>query len=367
VAADDQQWLTGAIRKEIAKHHRGPRPYHNRQDCHVAVSEAPSLFGYFSGADVCSHAYVRKSTPEQLAAGLPADFEQYLPIDNYSAADKDGNNATFSVESQGGVIDAQNEPWDAGQLLRLAMIFEELTRIRPSIQMKLAVDSRVGDSSNGLSDHRLGIDPWRVPGGMSYSNSRGKICPGDAKHAQMPQILALAQQIRAGEHPTVTPADPAAPAPAPVGNGGGVKNWLQQGDTGPEVEDLQRLLNARGAGLAVDGSFGPATLAAVRSFQHDAGLVIDGLAGPATMAALHAAPAPAPAPAPVGVLRRGSSGPEVERLQAFLNRNYPAYSRLKEDGLFGPATEAVVKEFQRRCGIDVDGSVGPITRSRLGI
>jgi peptidoglycan hydrolase-like protein with peptidoglycan-binding domain len=31
------------------------------------------------------------------------------------------------------------------------------------------------------------------------------------------------------------------------------------------------------------------------------------------------------------------------------------------DGWFGPETEAAVKEFQRRNGLEVDGIVGPIT------
>ncbi len=36
-------------------------------------------------------------------------------------------------------------------------------------------------------------------------------------------------------------------------------------------------------------------------------------------------------------------------------------TRLKEDGSFGPKTEAAVQEFQRHCGLPVDGIVGPAT------
>lgn len=67
------------------------------------------------------------------------------------------------------------------------------------------------------------------------------------------------------------------------------------------------------------------------------------------------------------VLKVGSRGPEVERLQLFLNRVYPAYSKLSIDGIYGPATETVVKEFQRRSGLVVDGIVGPATRAKLGL
>ncbi|AXB41312.1 MULTISPECIES: peptidoglycan-binding domain-containing protein [Amycolatopsis] len=65
-------------------------------------------------------------------------------------------------------------------------------------------------------------------------------------------------------------------------------------------------------------------------------------------------------------LRQGSTGQAVKDLQAFLNRAYPAYSKLVVDGAFGPKTTAVVKEFQRRSGIASDGIVGPQTWTKLG-
>lgn len=76
----------------------------------------------------------------------------------------------------------------------------------------------------------------------------------------------------------------------------------------------------------------------------------------------------APPTTPTGnVLQVGSSGESVRKLQGYLNRMYPAYSTLAVDGQFGPATEAVVKEFQRRVGIAADGIVGPVTLGRLGL
>lgn len=64
---------------------------------------------------------------------------------------------------------------------------------------------------------------------------------------------------------------------------------LRRGSRGPEVAELQRILNAwypRTVNLAVDGVFGPATEAAVRMLQHRAGLVVDGIVGPRTRAVL---------------------------------------------------------------------------------
>jgi GH25 family lysozyme M1 (1,4-beta-N-acetylmuramidase) len=81
---------------------------------------------------------------------------------------------------------------------------------------------------------------------------------------------------------------------------------------------------------------------------------------------------PAPAPHPITgklppgtLLRQGSSGAGVVALQRALNTQYPAYSKLKVDGLYGPATVAVVKEFQQRSHLAVDGIAGPITLARL--
>ncbi len=64
------------------------------------------------------------------------------------------------------------------------------------------------------------------------------------------------------------------------------------------------------------------------------------------------------------VLRRGSSGEAVRRLQRSL-----VISKLLPntgiDGIFGPATEEAVRRFQPAMGIGVDGIVGPQTWARL--
>jgi Putative peptidoglycan-binding domain-containing protein len=55
---------------------------------------------------------------------------------------------------------------------------------------------------------------------------------------------------------------------------------------GDEVRTLQTQLNAHGAGLRVDGDFGPATRKAVMNFQKSKGLTIDGIVGKLTRKAL---------------------------------------------------------------------------------
>ncbi len=81
------------------------------------------------------------------------------------------------------------------------------------------------------------------------------------------------------------------------------------------------------------------------------------------------APLPQPIPAvepgppaaggpPRATLRRGSAGPLVEALQR-------ALGLLPVDGLFGPGTEAAVREWQRGKGLVPDGIVGPKTWSKI--
>ncbi|MFO7698723.1 MAG: peptidoglycan-binding protein [Anaerolineae bacterium] len=65
-----------------------------------------------------------------------------------------------------------------------------------------------------------------------------------------------------------------------------------------------------------------------------------------------------------GLLRQGSTGPEVEELQRLLNQA-GAEPPLEVDGIFGPATHAAVIDFQRSHGLDPDGIVGPLTGEQL--
>ncbi|WP_368780861.1 GH25 family lysozyme [Alicyclobacillus fastidiosus] len=74
---------------------------------------------------------------------------------------------------------------------------------------------------------------------------------------------------------------------------------LAVGSTGDAVRTLQTDLNkVLGTKLTVDGDFGPATEAAVRTFQQLNHLTVDGEAGPQTLAAIQKALNQSPTPAP---------------------------------------------------------------------
>jgi peptidoglycan hydrolase-like protein with peptidoglycan-binding domain len=126
----------------------------------------------------------------------------------------------------------------------------------------------------------------------------------------------------------------------------------------PVVRQIQTTLNLRyDAGLAVDGIFGPATKAAlIRGLQSELNtqfgrnLALTGTFDAATRAAT------------VNV-RPGASGNITYLLQAALFAN--GHANVVPDGIFGPRTEAAVRQFQRDQGLSADGVIGPLTQERL--
>ncbi len=144
---------------------------------------------------------------------------------------------------------------------------------------------------------------------------------------------------------------------------GSISAWPQvrQGDREHPVRTLQHLLRQRGHPVAVDGSFGPLTDAAVRAFQQQKGLAVDGVVGRHTWGAL------------IVTVRRGSTGDAVRGVQEefqFRNGSGDPSQGLAIDGSFGPLTEAAVRGFQQALHLDipavaVDGVVGPMTWQAL--
>lgn len=118
------------------------------------------------------------------------------------------------------------------------------------------------------------------------------------------------------------------------------------------VKEVQVWLNKTyGAGLEVDGEYGPMTQAAlIKLLQRGIGVDDDGVYGPATHSAINN-------------LYVGSYGKDVEALQGLLVCN--GYPEAYVDGGFGNDTKAAVIAYQRSKGLYPDGIAGQDTFGSL--
>lgn len=224
---------------------------------------------------------------------------------------------------------------------------------------------------------------------------------------------ALAQQ----------PSAPATPANPTISGGRIVRPTLRLGSQGDSVRELQSMLILLGYYTGpVSGLYQEDTQLAVQRFQQAASITADGIVGPATWSKLLPAPVaevtppgqtvaanpspsnpappptnpvpanpapanpapanPAPAnpaptrPAPTNpanpapppsaslpILRPGMEGDAVRFLQQRL-RAMQVYSG-PISGVFGPQTEAAVRQLQQTRNLTVDGIVGPATWNAL--
>lgn len=141
---------------------------------------------------------------------------------------------------------------------------------------------------------------------------------------------------------------------------------VQYGMRGKAVVEVQQALVDQEYELDVDGVFGDETDAAVREFQADNELDVDGIVGRETWAALAGEEESEEESEEEGderpLLALAARGPAVRALQA---RLVELEWELEIDGVFGPATDAAVREFQEQYELDIDGIVGPQTWEAL--
>jgi peptidoglycan hydrolase-like protein with peptidoglycan-binding domain len=168
------------------------------------------------------------------------------------------------------------------------------------------------------------------------------------------------------------PAEVVPPSGAPKYPG----TALRLGSTGTDVRTMQSYLNAIRTvygnipQLTVDGSYGPATEAAVVAFQRQMLLSPDGVIGAVTWDKIVqtysevSGSAGISAEYPGYLMKLGSTGESVKLMQTFLNRLASVYTtlpRISADGIFGNQTLQAVTAFQKMFGLSADGIIGPST------
>ena len=165
---------------------------------------------------------------------------------------------------------------------------------------------------------------------------------------------------------------------------------LREGDTGREVELIQRRLNRISTNFPgipkiypVDGFFGQSTVNAVKKFQEVFGLTADGIVGRATwyeIQEIYTAVKRLYAVNSEGLniddlgsiytseLSRGDSGDGVLNIQyllSYISLFIPSVLSTAYDGSFGPSTEASVRSFQETYGLPVTGAVNRVTWDKI--
>jgi peptidoglycan hydrolase-like protein with peptidoglycan-binding domain len=136
------------------------------------------------------------------------------------------------------------------------------------------------------------------------------------------------------------------------------------GARGPAVLEIQAALVASGIRLVggVDGVFGAMTASALREYQTRQGLAATGVVDQPTAIALGLSSAPKFV-VTVG-LKRNATGTPVAELQRALISSGVAIAG-GADGVFGPATERALRQFQTQRGLEVTGSVTEATANAL--
>ena len=138
---------------------------------------------------------------------------------------------------------------------------------------------------------------------------------------------------------------------------------IREGDQNERVADVQSRLRALGFEISDGtGSFGLGTKKAVREFQQQRHVLIDGIVGPNTWSEL------VEASWRLGdrtlYLRRPPlRDDDVRTLQSRLNAL--GFDSGREDGIFGVATDAAVRAFQKEYAIAGDGIFGSMSQVAL--
>lgn len=165
---------------------------------------------------------------------------------------------------------------------------------------------------------------------------------------------------------------------------------LRRGSQGPSVVQMQVMLNRIAQNYPaiprvypVDGIFGSQTENSIRAFQQIFDLNPDGIVGRSTwyqMVQLYVGVNKLSELESLGQtfyainwqlpsnLQQGSRGQKVRQLQYLLQvvaEYVPTIPEIRQDGIFGPATQNAVIAYQNFAGLTPDGIVGPSTWNSL--
>lgn len=161
---------------------------------HTIVGYAPAHAAHFS-TDAAGKIFQSRDTQYRSAANLHGNH-RIIAVENEDFGAEFGKWNT----NDGHAVPAFTPPQIEAQARICAW-----AHTTHGIPLVACPDSRPG--SRGIAYHRQGVDGnWagyayggRMSGGEVWTNHRGKVCPGDRRIAQIPQIIARAKQLVNGE------------------------------------------------------------------------------------------------------------------------------------------------------------------------
>lgn len=142
----------------------------------------------------------------------------------------------------------------------------------------VSADAMIGKCTNVSSDMSsiaVGEFLW-MKGHCGVYMGNGKVVESSPKWANGVQVTALTARnwLKHGKLPWVEYSGKEVRDVVNI-----ELSVLRKGSKGEQVKTLQRLLNAFGANLNVDGDFGSKTYAALESYQRSNNLLVDGICG----------------------------------------------------------------------------------------
>lgn len=174
-----------------------------------------TMVGTLWGTDAFFHDQGWSGTESHYGTGFDGETLEWCPLDHQADANLNGNPYVISIENADkgeGFPEwtGSNVPtFTAAQINRLVDLIDRLCSPEAHVSCpsswqchKVGIprvvipDTKPG--RRGIGWHRQGIDPWRVSGGVKWSNSDGKVCPGDRRVDQIvneivPRVAAKAQ------------------------------------------------------------------------------------------------------------------------------------------------------------------------------
>lgn len=341
----EQKYITNKVARPRKKLTGGKPSFLVSHETANNSADAEAHYRYFQGTKIAAsaHAFIDDNTILEI---IPLDEVAYhvqyqKPIDNRMFGDDANDDAIGTELCRTG---------------NFAKAYDRFVWYHAYLCKKFSIDPGKRIVAHETLDPERRSDPesWFNPNGVTWSDfisdvkSYVNAWEGDAK-VKIKQPTRIASSV--------------ASNPEKV---------LRKGSLGEAVKDLQEKLVAKGFSLpkyGADGDYGDETVTAVKALQKAAGITVDGIYGPASAKALNAYKKPAAkattskasgsaiVPYPGKLIKKGSKGKDVERIQRAVG--------VTADGIFGSGTEAAVKSYQKRKGLSPDGIVGPSTWNKM--